>query len=71
MSYAAMRPLYTSAFGDAAALGDGEQGIAVRERPYSRGLLQRLSGGVSAEGGAGLDAGQEPGAYLLSLHTRR
>ncbi len=71
MSFAAMRPLYTSAFGGAAAVGDGEQGIAIRQRPYMRGLLQRLSGGVSAEGGAGVEAGQESGAYLPSLHTRR
>ena len=68
MSFAAMRPLYTSAFG---VSGEEEQGVAVRQRPYSRGLLQRLSNRASAELGAGADVEQESGAHLRSLHMLR
>ena len=71
MSFAAMRPLSTSAFGDAAALGNSEEGTAVRQRPHSRGLLQRLSGGRAAQGGHRMDAGQGSGPFLRFLDTRR
>ena len=70
MSFAAMRPLYTSAFGGAADVGEGEQGIALRRRPYSRGLLHRLSGGAAGEGGRlGLNVGQDSGVDLRASHT--
>lgn len=71
MSFAAMRPLYTSAFGDIAAVGDVEEGTASRQRPYSRGLLQRLSGGSAAQGERRRGADQDSGPPLGFMGTRR
>ena len=71
MSFAAMRPLYMSALGGAAAVGEDEQAFPVRQRPYSRGLLQRLSDRGAASGGFRLDAGEDSGLDPRILQVLR